>query len=130
MIELIQGLPDGVVGFEAVGTVTADDYESVVAPAVADALATHDTIRLMHVFGERLEHHTPGALWEDTKLGLSRVRSFERIAVVTDLEPIRALVHAAGWAVPGQMRLFSNAARGEAETWVAEENEKGDDGDG
>jgi hypothetical protein len=29
-------------------------------------------------------------------------------------------VKAAGWSVPGQMRLFSNADRAEAEAWVSE----------
>jgi hypothetical protein len=120
VIELIGGLPDGVVGFEAVGEVTSDDYERVVFPAVERALEGHERIRLIHVLGERLESHTPGAVWDDTKLGLSHFRSFERIAVVTDLERVRALVDAAAWSVPGEMRLFSNAERNEAEAWVGE----------
>jgi hypothetical protein len=120
MIELTGGLPDGVVGFEAVGVVTRDDYENVVVPAVEAALEGHDRVRLLHVLGERVEHHTAGAFWEDTRLGLSHLRSFERIAVVTDLGPVRALVEAGHWAVPGELRLFANAERAEAEAWVGE----------
>ena len=120
MIGIIQGLPGAVVGFEAVGTVTSDDYENTVIPAVDRALAPHEKIRLLHVLGERLEHHTLGAIWDDTKLGLSHIRSFERIAVVTDHEPIRAAVKAGGWSVPGDVRLFSNAERTEAEAWIGE----------
>jgi len=34
MVERIPDLPDNVIGFTAKGTVTADDYESVIIPAV------------------------------------------------------------------------------------------------
>ena len=120
MIELIEDLPDGVVGIEAVGTVTSEDYERVVAPAVERALATGGKIRLLHVIGDRVERHTVEALWEDTRLGLSNVRSIERIAVVTDVARFRALVKGAGWALPGELKLFSNAERADAITWISE----------
>ena len=120
MIELIEGLPDGVVGIEAVGDVTLEDYDDVVTPAVERALASHQKIRLLHVLGDRFTGHSASALFEDAKLGLSNVRSIERIAVVTDLEHFRALVKGAGWTLPGDLKLFSNAERAEAEAWVSE----------
>ena len=120
MIELIEDLPDGVVGIEAVGTVTSEDYERVVAPAVERALAKGGKIRLLHVIGDRVERHTLEALWEDTRLGLSNVHSIERIAVVTDVARFRALVKGAGWTLPGELKLFSNAERADAITWISE----------
>ena len=119
-IERIEGLPDAVVGLEAVGEVTSDDYERVASPAIERARAAHQKIRLVHVLGERLRSHTAGALWEDTKLGVTNLRSFERIAVVTDVERIRTLVKGAAWSLPGEMRLFSNAGRAEAIDWACE----------
>ena len=120
MIELIEGLPDGVVGFEAVGEVTAEDYELVVFPAIDRALEGHDRIRLVHILGERLGGHTAGAVWDDTKLGLKHVRSFERVAVVTDLGTVRDLAKGAGWSIPGELKVFSNAERAEALAWIGE----------
>ena len=120
MIELIEGLPNGVVGLEAVGKVTADDYQRVAQPAVERALESHDRVRLIHVLGERLDSHTAGAVWKDATLGMAHVRSFERIAVVTDLESIRVLVKTAGWPVPAEIKIFANAERSEAEAWAAE----------
>lgn len=120
MIELIEGLPEGVVGIEAVGKVTSEDYDLVVAPAVERALAANERIRLLHVIGNRVESHTAEALWEDARLGLANVRSIERIAVVTDLVHFRALVRGAGWALPGELKLFSIAERAEAIDWVGE----------
>jgi hypothetical protein len=119
VIELLDGLPDEVVGFEAVGEVSASDYEDVLTPAVERALSAHGKIRLVHILGDRFDGHTASALWDDAKLGL-HVRSYERIAVVTDLRHFRALVRAAGVALPVDVRLFSNAERREAEAWVSE----------
>ena len=119
-IEQIEGLPDAVVGLEAVGEVTAADYERVANPALERARAAHAKIRLVHVLDERLQGHTAGALWEDAKLGVTNLRSLERIAVVTDLEQVRRLVKGAAWSLPGEMRLFSNTERDEAIDWACE----------
>ncbi len=119
MIELIQGLPDGVVGLEAVGEVSSDDYAAV-APAIESAFAAHEKIRLIHVLGDRFTGFTAGGIWQDGKLGLSHVFSFERIAVVTDLDSVRTLVKGGGWTIPGEIRLFSNAERDAAVTWAVE----------
>lgn len=43
MIELLEGLPDGVVGFEAVGEFESADYKTIAAPEVERALgAAHE----------------------------------------------------------------------------------------
>lgn len=120
MIALIEGLPGGVVGFEAVGEVRAQDYELVVAPAVERARATHERIRLLHVVGDRFTGQTASANWEDLRLGLANLRSIERIAVVTDLAPFRVVVKSAGSALPGELKLFSNAERTAAIDWICE----------
>jgi len=128
VIELIEGLPDSVVGIEAIGKVTSDDYKLVAVPAVERALAEHEKIRLIHVLGERFEGHTTSALWDDAKLGL-HMRSIQRIAVVTDYEHVRRLVKTAAWALPADVRLFPNAARVDAESWVSEGLEDGPEPD-
>jgi hypothetical protein len=119
VIELTKGLPDGVVGLEAVGEVTSD-YATVGVPAVEQALVTREKIRLLHALDERFAGYADGGLMDDAKLGLAHPRSWERIAVVTDLQRIRRLVKAAGWSIPGEMKLFSNAERAKAEAWVSE----------
>jgi len=130
MIELIEGLPGGVVGLEAVGKVTADDYSRMAIPAVEDALSRHKKISLIHVLGERFTGYTAGGEWDDAKLALLHPLSFKRIAVVTDLDHVRKLVRSAGWLVPGEMKLFSNAQRAEALAWVSaqSQDEGGDRG--
>jgi hypothetical protein len=130
VIEVIEGLPDGVVGLEAVGEVTSDDYSSVAFPAVEDALSRRKKISLLHVLGERFTGYESGGGWADAKLGVLHALSWRRIAVVTDLDHIRKQVKRAGWLVPGEMELFSNAQRTEAAAWVSAEpqDEGGDRG--
>jgi hypothetical protein len=52
--------------------------------------------------------------------GLAHPRSFERIAVGTHAETIRRLVELAGLSIPGQLRLFPNLEREQAEAWASE----------
>ena len=120
MIELIRGLPDTVVGIEAVGEVDAADYKTIAAPEVARALKRHAKIRLIHVLDDRFTGYTAGGAWQDALLGFAHPRSFERIAVVTDSESIRRLVKLAGWSIPGELRMFANRERVEAEAWASE----------
>jgi len=120
MIELMDGLPEGVVGLVAVGRVDSGDYETVAAPAVQHALDRHSKIRLIHVLDERFTGYTAGGAWQDAVLALAHPRSFDRIAVVTDSESIRRLVTLGGWSIPGEIRLYSNRERDGAEAWASE----------
>ena len=120
MIELIEGLPDAVVGFEAVGEVGSADYEAIASPAVKQALERHPKIRLVHVLDDRFLGDTAGGAWQDAMLGLAHPRSFERIAVVTDSDSIRRLVQLGGWSIPGELKLFQNDERMEALVWAGE----------
>ena len=120
MIKLIEGLPDAVVGLEAVGNVESADYVAIAAPAVKQALDRHPTIRLIHVLDERFAGYTTGGAWHDAMLGLAHPRSFERIAVVTDSASVRRLVELGGWSIPGELKLFENGGRQQALGWASE----------
>jgi len=120
MIQLIEGLPDAVVGLEAVGEVESADYHAIAAPAVQHALERHPKIRLIHVLDDRFTGYTAGGAWQDALLGLAHPRSFDRIAVVSDSESIHRLVTLAGWSIPGEMKLFPNREREQAEAWASE----------
>ena len=118
MITLIEGLPDNVVGFEASGEVRAGDYDDVLDPAIRAATGAHDKIRMLYVLGEDFEGYSGGAMWEDTKLGLTNWTEFERIAVVTDHDGYRGAVRAFGWMIPGELKTFDLDDRSEAEAWI------------
>jgi len=119
MIELLTGLPDGVVGIEAVGHVEAGDYTRVLEPAVRTALEGSEKIRLLYVLGERFEGYSAAASWEDAKLGIEHWSAWERIAVVTDRDWIRDAIKALGWMFPGEVRAFPTSDRDAATAWVS-----------
>lgn len=120
MIRLIEGLPDGVIGIEAIGHIEVDDYRDVLIPAVEAQIKERGKIRALAVLDERYEGYTAGAAWADTKLGVETLRHWERIAVVSDSDWMRHALGAFGWLVPGEVRLFPLAEREQAVAWLAE----------
>lgn len=118
MLELIDGFPDGTVAIRATGTVTADDYRAVLAPAVHTATAGGAKARLLLVMGDGFEGYDTSAMLADTSLGLGNLGSFERIAVVTDADWLRRGIHLFGGLIPGDVRLFAAAAGSEAEAGI------------
>ena len=69
MLEALTDLPEGVIGFEAVGEVTSADYEQTLDPAI-DAI--DGPVRFVYVLGERFDGYTAGAAWQDAKMGVER----------------------------------------------------------
>ena len=118
MFEPIAGLPAGVIGFEAVGTVEAADYESVLMPAIARG-AEAGEVRLVLVLGDRFTGYSPGAMKEDAGL-VAHATAWKRTALVSDLGWVGHLATAFGWMVPGRFKHFGLAERDAAIAWVAE----------
>ncbi len=119
MPQIILDLPEQVVGVTASGQVTAEDYESVVVPAVEAALHKFDSIRFLYHLGSAFTGFAAGAMWDDMKLGLGHLRNWKRVAVVTDHKWVEAALHLFSFAMPCPVRLFPGAEFAEAERWVA-----------
>ncbi len=118
MLDRIADLPDNVVGFIARGELNSDDYEQVLIPAVDQALADHDKVRLLYVLGGEFEGLTPGAMWDDTKVGFAHVTRWEKIAVVSDKDWVRHSVDIFGYLLPGEVKAFTISEQSTARTWV------------
>jgi hypothetical protein len=120
MIERIPNLPNNVLGFTAKGTVTAKDYELVIIPAVEAQFVQQKKVRFLYCLGEAFSGFEAGAMWDDMKLGLKHPAGWERMAVVSDVEWIRAAVRIFGLGILGHVRVFHNRELAEATRWVAE----------
>jgi hypothetical protein len=120
VIHRIEELRAPAVGFRAEGKVTRGDYEQVVIPAVRGMLDAHERIRILYVLGDDVDGFTFGAMWQDTKLGLGHLRSWERIAIVTDADWIEGAVKALGWILPGEVRAFDDDDLDEATDWITQ----------
>ena len=120
MVEQIPNLPDNVLGFTAKGTVTANDYDSVIIPAVEALFSRQGKVRFLYHLGQDFSGFEAAAMWDDTKLGLKHLGGWERMAVVSDVEWVRAAVKVFGLAIPGHVRVFHNRELAEANRWIAE----------
>jgi SpoIIAA-like len=122
MIERLDDMPAGTLGFRAKGEIEREDYEDVLVPALRKALEDGGKLRMLYVI-EDLDEIEPGALWADSKLGfdlLARHRhALVRSAIVTDIEWMARATKLFAWMMPGEARVFGLAELDEAKAWVA-----------
>ncbi|WP_026073240.1 STAS/SEC14 domain-containing protein [Nodosilinea nodulosa] len=118
MIELIPGLPNHILAMTAHGQVTGEDYETVLIPAVEARLKQHEKIRLLYQLGADFTAFNIEAMWDDAKVGLQHLTAWEKIAVVTDQDWIRAATKVFGFALPCPVKVFTNAQLAEAKIWI------------
>lgn len=120
MIETMHGLPDGVLGFRAVGAVEAADYESVLDPAIDAAVEAGRKVNLVFVLGEEFERYSLGAMWKDAELEGKPAHIWGRIALVTDHSVIAEIIHGISFLFPCELRIFGVDAVDDAVAWAAE----------
>jgi SpoIIAA-like len=119
LIKELTDLPSGVIGFEASGTLHAEDYRDVLLPAVERA-ATGGDIRCVIVIAD-FDGLSAGALWQDLKMGIEHLRAWKRVALVTDIEWMTHVTALFGWMTPGEVKHFTLAERTAAIAWAAGE---------
>jgi hypothetical protein len=118
MIKIIEHMPAGTIGVEAVGKVTDDDYRDVLLPAISAALERND-VRLLYVLGEDFDSYSLGAMWADTKLWAQHVKAWKKIAIVSDADWLENSVKAFGWLIPGEVKVFETDDLDDAREWLA-----------
>ena len=70
MIEPLQGMPDGTIGFRASGRVTREEYREMLLPAMRAAAEAGD-VRMVFAVGPGFEKFELGALAQDTEAGIT-----------------------------------------------------------
>jgi len=118
MIKKIVGLPENILGFEAIGEVTAEDYESTLIPEVEHVLSKYKKIRVLYHAGEAFKGYTAGAVWDDAKVGLKHLMAWEKVALVTDVPWLRNTIQCFSFLIPGRIKLFGNENLGAAKDWI------------
>lgn len=119
MFRVMDDLPASVVGVEAVGEIQSADYTEVIDPLIESATAGGKKVRLLYVVGDEFKGYSGAAAWQDAKLGVEHFSSFERLALVTDHKWLGEGVHAVGWILPGEWRVFELSDRAAAVEWLA-----------
>jgi len=118
MISQLEELPAGVIGFEASGKIAAEDYRDVIVPALAQAAKAGD-VRFLIIMRD-FDGMSGGAVWQDLKVGVEHLRSWKRIALVTDINWMTHATDLFGWMTPGETKTFPLDQKDQAIQWVAE----------
>jgi hypothetical protein len=119
MMELMKGLADNVIGIVGSGTITAEDYDTVLIPAIKDKLQKYKKVRILYQLTKDFTHYELGAYLEDAKVSWHTL-SFEKVAVVSDVHWINDSVNFYKFIIPIQVKVFSNSELDKAKVWVSE----------
>jgi hypothetical protein len=123
VVERIEGLPEGVLGFRLTGKLSREEYHELMEPILA-ALDRGEKLRILVELPDDFAGLDLGALWEDMRaagsVGLKHRSAWVRFALVTDKDWVRHGVSAFGWLSPGELRVFEQGEREPAVAWVSE----------
>ncbi len=121
MIETIEGMPAGTIGFRASGKLTRSDYRDVLEPVLRNA-AEAGSIRMLFELAD-FDGLEPAAWWDDMKtglgLGIGHHSAWKKSAIVTDVEWLAKAFRFFAWMTPGEVRVYRLEQRDEALGWVA-----------
>lgn len=121
MLEIIKNLPANVVGVKATGTVTKEELDTILLPALDNLIARTGKIHYLLVLDTELKNWEWGAWVSDAKLGLKYFTRWAKIAVVTDNEGVNTFTSVFSGLVPGDAKGFKMSELDNAKQWVATE---------
>jgi hypothetical protein len=121
MIEKIDAMPAGTIGFRASGKLTRPDYRDVLEPVLREA-AEAGSIRMLFELTD-FDGLEPAAWWEDMKtglgLGLGHHSAWKKSAIVTDVEWVAKAFRLFAWMTPGEVKIYRVDQRDDALNWVS-----------
>ncbi|MEO8413221.1 MAG: STAS/SEC14 domain-containing protein [Ginsengibacter sp.] len=120
MLQLMNDLPENVLGISAEGKITGKDYEDVLIPAVEEKLTTHLKIRMLYHLGNTFDGFDLSAILDDAKIGMKHLSAWEKVAMVSEHHLINTFAKFFGYLLPCEVRVFKNTELEEAKKWIAE----------
>ena len=120
MIEIINDLPENVIGFRATGKVTKEDYENILMPAVDVQSKKFDKINFLLWLDTDVSNYTFGAWVDDALVGLKHLTHWHKVAIVSHSDTVKKITNIFGHLVPGIYKGFQTSELEIAKTWVAE----------
>jgi hypothetical protein len=121
MVEKIDDMPAGTIGFRASGKLTLEDYRDVLVPTLRGAVEAGE-VRMLFVLSD-FEELEPRAWLEDAKtgveLGFLKHSAWKRSAIVSDAEWVKKAMRMFAWMTPGEVMIYDLDQEEEARAWVA-----------
>lgn len=119
MLQLLEDLPETVVGVRSINAVTQDDYKQVMFPALEAVNKKFGKVSLLLVLETSVANYTVGAWLNDMKAGFKYFNHWHRIAIVTPQKAVEKFTDFAGVLIPGSCKGFALTDLALAKLWVA-----------
>ncbi len=119
MIEVLKETGGNILGIRASGKLTKQDYEDVLIPRLKEAAGEEGKVRFLYYLDEGFQGWEPGAMWEDLKVGLGKLRhDFEKFALVGGPKYVQWGMELDNYIMNGEVKTFPIDKLGEAWDWV------------
>ncbi|MBE1282503.1 MAG: STAS/SEC14 domain-containing protein [Rhodobacteraceae bacterium] len=105
---------------ELAGEISGEEYEATLVPAIEQVLVDHDGLRMLIQVQEDFSGFDLGAVWADTRMGVSHWRGFDRIAVATGRTWLRNTVRIMAALMPCPVQCFGLDDLDDARLWLRE----------
>lgn len=105
--------------FEATGKISRDNYRQVLEPAIEELKSHNQEMNLVYILNTDISNYSLGAMWEDGLVGISNLRKFHRIAVVSEKKWINESIEFFGKLIRGECKGFHLGERQAAIDWAA-----------
>lgn len=120
MIERIESMPAGTIGFRGSGKLSRDDYREVLEPGLREALEGGE-IRMLFTLTD-FDGLQSGAWLDDIKTGLGfgigHHSAWKRSAIATDIGWVEKAFELFAWISPGEVKVFDLDEIEEAKIWL------------
>jgi hypothetical protein len=117
MFTLLEDLPPNVLGIEASGPITHQDYERLLPRA--EALMGKGPIKALYVIDGDASEFSPHAFWDDQVFSLKHWHDFSHVALVTDSGWAREAAKLFAPFFPAKLKVFPKRQLAEAKRWIA-----------
>lgn len=106
MLTVMPETQGNLLGLQATGRLTDQDYKEVLIPRIEQIVAESGKARLVFYMDENFEGWDLHALWDDAKWGIAHKNDFEAIAVVGGPKWVQWGVRLDAHFIPGAVKTF------------------------
>jgi len=130
MLRRMAGLPSDVLGVEAVGKVTPQDYVEFLAPLLHEQQESGRRVRFLYHLGREFTGFTSARIIKDLGLGHRYAEIFDKCAVVSDVGWVCGTAGFAASSMPCPVEVLPNAELERAIEWLTAPLESSTAGEG
>ncbi|WP_207420108.1 STAS/SEC14 domain-containing protein [Desertivirga brevis] len=119
MVELLMDFPDHVAAYRAVGSVSKEEYESIVMSRVNEVAEKYGKLNFIVLLETDMDNYSIGAFLEYLKISFQHFSKWKRMAIVSDEKWLRTAYETLSLLVPGVIKSYPLSEFDKAKEWVS-----------